>query len=64
MDKQKRCIIDGAYAWIYHARGSDNTPVYRRENHDVVLDPSTEWCITHRPATTCQCGTYRLEWQS
>lgn len=49
-------------AWVYHEVGSTEAPIARADDHNIVLDPQKDWCMTHRPALTCQCGQYALVW--
>jgi hypothetical protein len=56
--------IEAGHAWLYHTcePGAAAWHVTAAETHDVHLPAGHQWCVTHRPYTTCHCGAYTLEW--
>jgi hypothetical protein len=61
-DEQQTQHLGADTAWFYHVIGDEESQAMPEE-HDLVLDPTKDWCVTHRPASACQCGQYTLEWQ-
>jgi hypothetical protein len=55
--------LEAKDAWFYHVQGEGGQEIVLPENHDLTLDPTRDWCVTHRPQTPCTCGQYELEWQ-
>lgn len=54
--------VEAGMAWFYHVVGEDESQVMP-EVHDLTLDPTKVWCLTHRPEPVCRCGMYQLAWQ-
>jgi hypothetical protein len=53
--------VDAGTAWFYHVVSSEESHALP-ETHDLTLDLSKEWCLTHRPEPVCRCGRYQLAW--
>jgi len=48
--------------WLYHEIGQE-TSLLVPNNHDIRLESTREWCVTHRPQAVCPCGQYVITWR-
>jgi hypothetical protein len=54
--------MEDGWAWCYHSEEDPPDVHGFPEQHDVVLDPMRDWCVTHVPHTPCTCGKFALAW--
>ena len=53
------------HAWFYHIWGTWATPSTMQafpEFYTAEMPAGTQYCLTHRPTSQCQCGLHMLHW--